>query len=116
MTRPRQSVLWKKVGSSTARLSSGWKKPGVNLLSTSNDICPTCSHSMKKECGSSSKPGVSGTSEGKPPRTALRVMAFLAKFLSPGEDPVKTVAGLMATAGWDVDPEVMDWVDSDPED
>ena len=33
---------------------------------------------------------------------AERVLASMAKYLEPGDDPVKVIRGLMITAGWDV--------------
>jgi hypothetical protein len=33
---------------------------------------------------------------------AERVIAVLAKYLEPGDDPVEVVRGLMISAGWDV--------------
>ena len=40
----------------------------------------------------------------------LRVMVWIAKFLSPGEDPVKTLVQLAIEAGWDVDPDEVTWL------
>jgi len=40
----------------------------------------------------------------------LRVMGFLSRYLTKGEDPVALVASLCIDAGFDVDPEVVEWV------
>lgn len=45
----------------------------------------------------------------------LRLMAFLALYLEPDEDPVRLVARLLVAAGWEVDPEVYDWVEQEVE-
>lgn len=39
----------------------------------------------------------------------MRVMAYLSRALSPGEDPVKLIVQLLADAGHDVDPEDSAW-------
>lgn len=47
-------------------------------------------------------------------RDGLRVMAFLSKYLEPGQDPVKLVAQLCMEAGHDV-PNDYDWIYEDEE-
>lgn len=42
-------------------------------------------------------------------RDGLRVMAFLSRYLQPGQDPVKLVAQLCSEAGFDV-PNDIDWI------
>lgn len=39
----------------------------------------------------------------------LRIMAFLSKFLEPGEDPVKFLARVLVEACFDVDPADSEW-------
>lgn len=39
----------------------------------------------------------------------LRVMAFLSRFLEPGEDPVKMLIQMAVDAGFDVDPSDIEW-------
>jgi len=41
-------------------------------------------------------------------------LAFLSKFLEPGQDPVKLVAQLCVEAGYDV-PNDVDWIYEEPE-
>lgn len=48
-------------------------------------------------------------------RDGLRVMAFLARYLEKGQDPVKLVAQLCIEAGYDV-PDDHDWIFDDFED
>lgn len=43
----------------------------------------------------------------------LRVMAFISKYLQPGEDPVKLVIQMASEAGFDVDPEAYGWATED---
>jgi hypothetical protein len=42
-------------------------------------------------------------------RDGLRLIAWLAKHLEPGADPLKTLVYLAAADGWDVDPEDVEW-------
>lgn len=46
----------------------------------------------------------------------LRLMAFLARFVEPGLDPLKTLVQLVSDAGWDVDPEDVEWAFDEMED
>jgi hypothetical protein len=39
----------------------------------------------------------------------LRMIAFVARYLSQGEDPVKFLAQLCIDAGFDVDPKIVEW-------
>jgi hypothetical protein len=39
----------------------------------------------------------------------LRIVAWLAKFVEPGSDPLKALVSLAADAGWDVDPVDVAW-------
>ena len=41
----------------------------------------------------------------------LRLMAWLAKHVPAGEDPVKTLVQMAVAAGFDVDPEDVEWAD-----
>ena len=43
----------------------------------------------------------------------LRVLAFLAGFMEPGDDPVKAVVRLAVDAGWDVQPADAQWAEHD---
>lgn len=45
----------------------------------------------------------------------LRMLAWIAKRLSPGEDPVKALVRLAVDAGWDVDPSDVEWSESEDE-
>lgn len=45
----------------------------------------------------------------------LRLVAWLAKHVQPGEDPLKTLIQLAVDAGWDVDPEDTSWAEAEPE-
>lgn len=45
----------------------------------------------------------------------LRLMAVVAKHLSPGEDPVRFLLCLLAQAGHDVDPEDLAWAQNEDE-
>jgi hypothetical protein len=42
-------------------------------------------------------------------RDGLRLIAWLAKHLEPGADPLKTLVYLAAADGWDVDPQDVEW-------
>jgi hypothetical protein len=39
----------------------------------------------------------------------LRMIAFVARYISQGEDPVKFLAQLCIDAGFDVDPKIVEW-------
>lgn len=39
-----------------------------------------------------------------------RVVSWLARYLSPGDDPLKAVVRLAISAGWDVNPSDAEWV------
>lgn len=39
----------------------------------------------------------------------LRVIAFIAGYLSQGEDPVKLIAQMCIDSGYDIEPEIVDW-------
>jgi hypothetical protein len=41
----------------------------------------------------------------------LRLLAYLAKFVPPGEDPLKTLVQFAGAAGVDTNPEDIDWAD-----
>ena len=41
----------------------------------------------------------------------LRLVAWLARFVPQGEDPMKTLVQLVVQAGWDVSPEDMSWAE-----
>jgi hypothetical protein len=41
----------------------------------------------------------------------LRLVAWLAKFVLPGEDPLKTLIQLATDAGWDVEPSDEEWAE-----
>lgn len=43
----------------------------------------------------------------------MRMLAWIAGHLQPGDDPVKTLVRLAVDAGWDVDPEDIDWAEED---
>jgi hypothetical protein len=45
----------------------------------------------------------------------LRLLAWLAKFVPTGEDPLKTLVRATADAGWDVNPEDIAWADDEEE-
>lgn len=45
----------------------------------------------------------------------LRIVAWLAKYAEPGEDPLKTVVQMAINSGWDVDPEDCEWAMTDVE-
>jgi hypothetical protein len=45
----------------------------------------------------------------------LRMVAWIARYLVPGEDPVRALVTLAVDAGWDVDPEDVQWADEDPQ-
>lgn len=42
----------------------------------------------------------------------LRVIAWLAKYLQPGEDPLKYVVQMATGLGLDIDPQDLDWADT----
>jgi hypothetical protein len=44
----------------------------------------------------------------------LRLVAWLAKHVEPGKDPLKTLVQLAMDAGYDVDPADVDWVEEEP--
>ena len=46
----------------------------------------------------------------------LRLIAWLAKYIPAGEDPLKHLIQFVSQAGCDVDPEDLDWADKDPDD
>jgi hypothetical protein len=46
----------------------------------------------------------------------LRLMAWIAKFIEPDEDPLKTIIQLAIDAGWDVDPSDVSWAQDIDED
>jgi hypothetical protein len=41
----------------------------------------------------------------------MRMIAWLAKFCEPGDDPVRVLVQLAMLAGWDVDPVDAEWAD-----
>lgn len=41
----------------------------------------------------------------------LRLLAWIAKYVSPGEDPLKHLIQLAVDAGWDVDPSDAEWAE-----
>jgi hypothetical protein len=43
----------------------------------------------------------------------LRMVAWIARYLAPGEDPVRTLVQLAIAAGYDVDPVDVDWAEDD---
>lgn len=45
----------------------------------------------------------------------LRLLAWLAKFVPTGEDPLKTLIQATADAGWDVDPADIEWAETEDE-
>lgn len=45
----------------------------------------------------------------------LRLLAWIAKFVSPGEDPLKTLVQLAGDAGYDVDPADTEWAEAEEE-
>ncbi len=47
----------------------------------------------------------------------FRLIAWLAKYVEPGADPLKILISLASNAGWDIDPEDIDWAnDEEPND
>lgn len=44
----------------------------------------------------------------------LRLMAWLAKFVPAGTDPLKTLIQIVSQVGWDVESEDLAWADPDP--
>lgn len=45
----------------------------------------------------------------------LRMLAWIARYVEPCEDPVKVLVRLAIEAGWDVDPEDVEWSGGDGE-
>lgn len=45
----------------------------------------------------------------------LRIVAWLARYVEPGADPLKTIVQMAVEAGWDVDPVDAEWAESDGE-
>jgi len=45
----------------------------------------------------------------------LRLLAWLAKFVPAGEDPLKHLIQAASDAGWDVDPSDLEWAESEQE-
>ena len=45
----------------------------------------------------------------------LRIVAWLAKHMMPGADPLKAVVAIAVEAGWDVDPHDVEWATQDAE-
>lgn len=45
----------------------------------------------------------------------LRMLAWLARYVEPGDDPVKVLVHLAVKAGWDVPPEDVAWSEEDAE-
>ncbi len=41
----------------------------------------------------------------------LRMLAWIARFIEPGADPVKTLIQLATDAGWDIDPDDVRWAE-----
>jgi len=46
----------------------------------------------------------------------IRLIAWLAKYVTEGEDPLKTLVQLAVDAGWDVDPSDVTWADAEVSD
>ncbi len=46
-------------------------------------------------------------------RDGLRVIAWLAKYVEPGQDPLKMLVQLVSEAGFDVDPADVGWADEE---
>jgi len=46
----------------------------------------------------------------------VRLVAWLAKYVPEGEDPLKTLVQLAVDAGWDVDPIDVTWADAERDD
>lgn len=46
----------------------------------------------------------------------LRIVAWLARFIEPGEDPLKTLVSMAIDAGWDVDVDDVSWVEETDDD
>jgi hypothetical protein len=42
----------------------------------------------------------------------LRLLAWISRYVEPGEDPLKLLVQLTVDAGYDVDPTDVDWVDA----
>jgi hypothetical protein len=45
----------------------------------------------------------------------LRMLAWIARHVPPGEDPVKTLVAMAICADWDVDPADVEWADGEAE-
>lgn len=45
----------------------------------------------------------------------LRMVAWIARYLTPGDDPLKALVQLASGAGWDVDPSDLAWAIGDTE-
>lgn len=45
----------------------------------------------------------------------LRLLAWIAKFVPPGDDPLKTLVQAAVDAGWDVDPSDITWAQAEEE-
>ncbi len=45
----------------------------------------------------------------------MRLIAWLAKHVPAGEDPLKVLVQLAADAGWDVDPSDIEWIEEEEE-
>jgi hypothetical protein len=43
----------------------------------------------------------------------LRMVAWIAKYVEPGQDPVKVLVRMAIDAGWDVDPADVDWAETE---
>ncbi|HZL96042.1 MAG TPA: hypothetical protein VFB99_20460 [Vicinamibacterales bacterium] len=41
----------------------------------------------------------------------LRLLAWIARYVPPGEDPLKSLVMLASDAGWDVDPDDVAWAE-----
>lgn len=48
-------------------------------------------------------------------RDGIRIMAFLAKFVEPGQDPVKLIVQMASDCGYDVDPADFEWSQEESE-
>ncbi len=74
--------------------------------------------------GPQEKPGVRAFAQAGADRNAirhaeadgLRLLAWIAKFAPVGEDPIKTVVQMAVAAGFDVDPEDVEWAEDAAED
>lgn len=43
----------------------------------------------------------------------LRIVAWLAKYVEPGRDPMKTIVRMAIDAGFDVDPSDVEWIEQE---